>query len=238
MGIKQFSWLQTVELVVYVAVFATTFSPSFLSIIIEDYPVVAGSWSLLLSLVSFYMVCERLVLEHILESSSILSLLPSPMYQMKSMYANGFTRIVIFWQIASSLNRPVLEAIYAMAAVSSWAALISFHVVLLVDQGAHKRLADHVGSPLVAFSLGNLIVHGFPCLVAVYYPPQFLNIYSGIGAAAAQITWGLAQTIGNKSGLFVLDEVYAPCPKKTWWSLWIVALVVNIVYPFVGVTAK
>ena len=92
-------------------------------------------------------------------------------------------------------------------------------------------------SPLPIFSIGNLVVHGLPCVVAVYYPPKYLNLYSGIGAVIAQVTWGLAQTIDNKAGLFVLDEVYAPCPKKTWWSLWIVALVVNLLYPFIGPTA-
>ena len=70
------------------------------------------------------------------------------------------------------------------------------------------------------------------------YPPEYLDFYSGLAASFAQILWGLSQTLGTDSGVFVLDEVYTKCPKRTWWALWIVAQVVNLSYPFWGVVAK
>ncbi|GMH58919.1 hypothetical protein TrST_g10242 [Triparma strigata] len=232
------SWLQIVELALYVLVFSQTFSPSFLIPSVVLPLLTSGSWPLLLSSVSFYMFFERLILQHLLESPSILYLLPPRTHQLKSMYANGFTRLIIFWQIVSSLNRPPLESIYSIVTVSSFAALMSFHAVLLVDSKAHTRLAYHVGCPPIIFSIGNILVHGLPCLIGVMYPPEYLDFYSGLAASLSQILWGLSQTLGTDAGVFVLDEVYTKCPKRTWWALWIVAQVVNLSYPFWGVVAK
>lgn len=131
-------WLQ-IELAAYIILFYSTFSPK------SHLQNPTCSWSLLFAAVSVYMFFERIILQVLCEMPSVLSRLPARTYEMKSMYANGFTRIVIFWQVASSLNRPTLESIYSIVCVSSWAALVSFHTVLFVDSSAHRRLADHVG---------------------------------------------------------------------------------------------
>ena len=126
----------------------------------------------------------------------------------------------------------MLEPIWSAACVSSWAALISFHAVLLVDSQAHARLAAHVGVPLPAFSAGNLVVHAVPCIASYLFPPSAVPLISGVTALAAQLTWGVCYTHGSANGLFILDDVYATCPRKVWHTLWAVAAVTNIVAPF------
>lgn len=215
--------LDAAELATYLLTFLSTASPS-----VHLYP----SWSRFFFFTSLYMFLERIILTHLGQHPPILNLLPSTAPQLIRMYRFGFTRIIIFWMIASSLHRPMLEPLWAAASVSSWAALTSFHAVLLVDSKAHARLAAHVGVPLPAFSAGNLIVHAMPCLASYLFPPSSVPLISGVVAMAAQCTWGVCYTHGTPKGLFVLDDIYAECPAKVWHALWVVAAITNIVVPF------
>jgi hypothetical protein len=173
-----------------------------------------------------YMLFERLLFTVVLEMNSVLLLLPDRAYMLKRMYERGFTRIMIFYMLSSTLNRPnqpFLEYLYTMACIASFSALISFHAILLVDTTAHRRLGEHVGVPLAAFTVGNLIVHGLPCVMAVYFPPQALAWHHGLCTAIAQGLWGACST----GFTFKLDDIYSPAKKEQWHALWMVAQVVN-----------
>jgi len=178
-----------------------------------------------------YMFCERVLFTLVLESDAVLQRLPPRSYMLKRMYERGFTRIMIFHLLSNTLNRGnsvVLEYLYSMACIATFAAFLSFHAVLLVDSGAHRRLGQHVGVELLPFTLGNLLVHGVPCVWTVVFPPQRLAWYHGVSTMLAQGLWGLLVTGGS----YKLDDIYAPNAPNIWRTLWFVAQICNVVTPF------
>jgi hypothetical protein len=179
----------------------------------------------------FYMLCERILFTIVLEDVRVLALLPHRSYMLKRMYERGYTRLMIFWMLSTTLNRPnsaLLEYLYTVACIASFASLSSFHLILPVDPTAHHRLATHVGIPLPAFSVGNVVVHGLPCVLAVLCPPQAIEWHHGLAACAVQVFWGLCAT----GGTFLLDDIYSPADKGTWHGLWVVALITNVMMPW------
>jgi hypothetical protein len=150
-------------------------------------------------------------------------------YKLKRMYERGFTRIVKFYVLSSAPNRansPLLVYLFSMPCLASFSALLSFHSVLFVDASAHWRLGDKVGVPLAAFTAGNLLVHGLPCVMAVVFPPQQTIWHHGVETFFA--AWGLCST----GGTLLLDDIYAHNEQQVWHCLWAVAQVVNVGLPF------
>eukprot|EP00931_Biecheleriopsis_adriatica_P036006 TRINITY_DN20763_c0_g2_i1.p1 TRINITY_DN20763_c0_g2~~TRINITY_DN20763_c0_g2_i1.p1 ORF type:complete len:270 (+),score=43.37 TRINITY_DN20763_c0_g2_i1:18-827(+) len=213
---------QLAELCIYLATCIVCFSDLFSK---EERPF-ASSWRLFFGCTSLYLFFERLLLAILLESRQVLAMLPARTYQLKLMYERGFTRIVIFWLLASSLNRNniVLDHIYSIFSALAWGVLASFHAVLLFDPGAHRRLAAHVGMNIAPFSLGNLVTHGLPCAATMYWQPAQHEWWHGAASCACIITWGWLWTGGS----FILDEIYVPAPKSAWRAMWVVALGTSI----------
>ena len=213
-----------------------------------------------------YLLAERVILGILLERQSVLSLLPPRTYQCKLMYERGFTRVTIFFFLASATHRQAcsgprfgtrhgrapgallynllrvcvchmrddvvrvsqaLEDVYGAATVASWSSIVVFNAVLCLDSSAHRRLAAHVGLPFAAFSVGNLIVHGLPCLIAAFSPPARLMWWHGVMCVVVHLIWGWCWT----GGTFLLDNVYAPLAPAVWRGMWAFALVFELLLP-------
>lgn len=180
---------------------------------------------------SLYLFFERLFLTVILENPAVLKAAPPRTYNMKEMYRLGFTRVIIFWMLSSSLNRPspIFEFTYTMASIASWSALVSFHAVLLVDSTAHSRLASNVGFPLWLFTLGNIVVHVSPCVQSLFFPPRSVILLDGWVCGMVHLLWGFAAS----KGTFNLDHVYCHNKPEVWRMLWCVALGVCFAAPVI-----
>ena len=174
-----------------------------------------------------YLLVERIVLGILMERQTLLSLLPPRMYQCKLMYERGFTRVTIFFYLASATHRQAFEDVYAAATVAVWSSLVVFNAVLLFDSSAHHRLAAHVGLPFVPFSVMNLIVHGLPCVLAALFPPARLSLFHGVMCVAVHLIWGWCWT----GGTFLLDNVYAPLAPDVWRGMWAFALAFELLLP-------
>jgi hypothetical protein len=183
-----------------------------------------GGWLHFVFITSSYLFTERLILGILLERADVLSLLPARTRQLKLMYERGFTPVTIFWVLASATNRQSLEDVYATSVIAAWSSLVTFHAVLFLDPSAHCRLAAHVGLPLKFFTLGNLLVHGFPCAVAVASPAERLTWSHGVICAAVHVLWGWYWT----GGTFLLDRVYAPLPPAVWRGMWVFAVLLEL----------
>ena len=83
--------------------------------------------------------------------------------------------------------------------------------------------------PLDSFTVGNLIVHGFPCLIAIMSPPVRLAWPHGVMCNASHILWGWYWT----GGTFLLDQVYAPLPPAVRRGMWVFAVLIELLLPCV-----
>ena len=61
---------------------------------------------------------ERIVLGILMGRQTFLALLPPRRYQCKLRYERGFTRVTIFFYLASATHRQTFEDVYAAAANS------------------------------------------------------------------------------------------------------------------------
>ena len=182
---------------------------------------------------SAYFFFEYLAMDVLLASPAVLRSpwIPKRTTSFVSMYKLGLTRLILVSLCVAGLHRRRLEGLYAITGCAAWGALASFHAVLLVDGGAHGRLAAHVGMPLPHFTLLNLgLVHGLPCAVvsSLVSRPAY-EPWHGVASGALCLAWGLYRT----GGTLLLDHVYTYNRPAVWYTLFAVFVATAAATPWV-----
>ena len=189
-------------------------------------------WRYVVGVAAAYFFFEFLAFDVLLASPAVLrlSFMPRRAASFASMYKLGLTRIILISLCVAGLHRRALEDLYAITGCAAWGAMMSFHGVLVVDSGAHGRLAAHVGLPLWVFTLLNLfVVHGLPCVVvsSLVSRPAY-RAWHGFASGALCICWGLWRTGGTLS----LDAVYTANPIAIWYALFAVFVLAAAATPW------
>lgn len=126
------------------------------------------------------------------------------------------------------------RALYPVIACSSWGILTTFHAGALIDATVFDRLAKKYRLCRGQWDFLNFVSHLVPTIVVSYWQPLSISHYHGVISACMNYSWILLVS----KGTWILDRVYVPCEKKTWYTLVPLLLITELMTPFVYKTIK
>jgi len=145
-------------------------------------------------------------------------------------YENGFTAYNCgILLMCPFLPEETRKAIYPVVACTSWAILTSFHTGAFIETNVFDRLAQKYNMHRRVWDMGNFICHVMPTIAVTYWQPSSISYYHGIIGACMNYSWVLLVT----NGTYILDRVYIPCEKHSWYKMISVSLLTELITPYV-----
>eukprot|EP00056_Hartaetosiga_gracilis_P020502 m.19838 g.19838 ORF g.19838 m.19838 type:complete len:199 (-) comp8506_c0_seq1:228-824(-) len=135
----------------------------------------------------------------------------------------GYTQ----WNCASVLLVSVfqIETLMPIVLCSCIGVVLSFHLGFLLEPDGVARLIKQNNLPTGwKFHILNSLIHVGPALWMAYLvsscPSVDVALSDGLWASCLHLTWGLFQT----KGTLLLDKVYAPMARWSWYAMWVTAV--------------
>tara|TARA_X000001036_G_scaffold324387_2_gene302934 strand:- start:4820 stop:5317 length:498 start_codon:yes stop_codon:yes gene_type:complete len=145
-------------------------------------------------------------------------------------YETGYTTYnCALLAICPFLPEETRKAIYPVITCTSWGIFTSFHSSIFMETAIFEKLASRYNVNKTLFNLGNFITHLVPAATVSWLQPQSIQNYHGVISSCMQYSWILLVT----KGTYLLDRVYVPCKKNSWYKMISISLLTQLATPLI-----